>query len=70
MSYLTEKEVIEHYKEFVLPSIKKSYEIDNRVDAPARSEAFNNYTDRLCKEGYITEEMYNNICIPDSLLKE
>jgi len=68
MSYLTENQVIENFKEFILPYVKGQYEQGGNIDKPARSEAFNNYTDSLCKDCQITEEMYNNICIPDYLL--
>lgn len=29
-------------------------------DVIAKREAWNNFTDDLCKEGYITENQYNN----------
>ena len=31
-------------------------------DEPAMSEAFNNWTDMLCKDGEIHPEQYNNYC--------
>ena len=64
---LTEAQVIEQFEEMILPMVKNQYEQDGIIDKPARREYFNNYTDSLCKDGEITEELYNNICIPDRL---
>ena len=66
---MNEKQVIEHFVEFELPCVKDQYEQDGIIDGPARREAFNNYTDWLCKEGIITEELYNEICLPKHLDK-
>jgi hypothetical protein len=63
----TEKVVIAWFKEFELPAVKAKYEKDGIIDGPARREAFNNFTDFLCKDGIITEELYNEICLPKEL---
>ena len=53
--YEDEDEVVQLWKE------------SGRPDITARRESFNNFTDGLCKEGRISEEMYNDICLPDHL---
>jgi len=34
--------------------------IDGRIDDPMRREAWNNYTDQLCKDGQITDHQYSS----------
>lgn len=51
---LTKKEVIEHCREV----FRESPEVF-RGDVMAKREYFNNYTDRLCKYGMITNHQYN-----------
>ena len=63
-----EKDIINSFKEHVLPYVIEHYEQDGIIDKPARCEAFNDYTDVLCKDGEISEYLYNTICIPDNLL--
>ena len=63
--YEDENEVVQLWKESELQFVRDSFEKDGVPDKPARAESFNNFTDRLCKEGTISEEMYNNICLPD-----
>jgi hypothetical protein len=48
---MTKKQVETMFKEEVLPFI-------NRSDKPALREAWNNYTDLLCKDGQITIRQY------------
>ena len=57
----------ELWKENVLPSVREEFEKDGVPDRPARRESFNNYTDALCKDEKISEEMFNDICLPDHL---
>ena len=64
---MTKKQVIESFKELILPFVIDLYEKDGITDKPARREAFNNYTDSLCKDGQITERLYNSICLPSYL---
>ena len=64
---MTENQVIQYFEDFILPQVKETYEQDGITDGPARREAFNNYTDMLCKDGDITEELYNEICLPNHL---
>ena len=67
MRKMTESQVIDYYVENYLPFIIETYEQDGITDSIARREEFNNMTDYLCKEGDITEELYNSICLPDYL---
>jgi len=60
-----EGEIIEQWKDSILPDVREEFEKDGVPDRPARKESFNNYTDGLCKSGTISEKMYNNICLPD-----
>ncbi len=56
-------------KEFdacILPMIQETYEQDGIPDYPARCEAFNNWTDALCKDGEISDRIYNEIDHPRS----
>ena len=45
----------------ILPMVREQYEQDGEKDIPARCEAFNNWTDMLCKDGEISDTLYNNI---------
>ena len=38
---------------------------NGNVDLPARREAFNDWTDSLCKDGIISDELYNEIEHPE-----
>ena len=53
---MTKKEALADFKENILPSIEKQY----GKDKVARCEAWNNYTDTLCKDGHITAKQYHN----------
>ena len=44
----------------ILPMIKDAYEQDGEPDWPARSEAWNNWTDSLCEDGQISDWQYEN----------
>lgn len=55
---MTKQEAVEMFKEEVLPYVKQMYEQDGERDVIARSEEWNNFTDWLCKEGYITSHQY------------
>ena len=64
---MNEEMVVMNFEAFILPQVQEQYEQDGIIDGPARREAFNNYTDMLCKDGDITEELYNKICLPNHL---
>lgn len=55
----SEEELSKRFDEEVAQSVVDEYGED---DEPAMSEAFNNWTDMLCKEGDIHEEQYNSYC--------
>ena len=57
---LTFEEVEDLFIEHIMPYVYEEYEKDCIPDWPARREAWNDYTDSLCKDGEITEEDYNN----------
>ena len=44
----------------VMPFVREQYEQDGIPDWPARREAWNNWTDSLCKDGQISEWQYMN----------
>ena len=49
----------------ILPIVKSTYEQDGIPDWPARSEAWNNWTDGLCKDNLISDWQYENWTQPD-----
>lgn len=55
---MTKKQAVEFFREEILPVIKENYEQDGIADKPARREAWNNFTDSLCKDGQITLKQY------------
>jgi hypothetical protein len=57
---MTKKEALSHFKNEVLPLVRKQYEKDGVIDMPARREAWNNWTDALMKNGNITPAQYEN----------
>ena len=64
MKKMTKLAVIKDFRAHVLPGIRAAYEQDRRIDYPARREAWNNYTDYLCKEGLISEHAYDTWACP------
>jgi len=54
---LTKKIVLRSFMENVLPCVINQY---GKNDLPAKREAWNNYTDGLCKNGQITIKQYEN----------
>lgn len=59
-SVMTRDEAIVQFQEYVLPFVQDEYEQDGRPDWPARREAWNNWTDGLCKDGEISDWQYEN----------
>ena len=43
----------------ILPFIQEQYEQDGEPDWPARREAWNNWTDMLCKDALISDWQYH-----------
>lgn len=52
---ITKAQALSQFKEF-----NKDFLTKYKDDIPAKREAWNNYTDSLCKDGQITERQYNN----------
>lgn len=48
------------FADHVLPAIIDQYEQDGIPDWPARCEAWNDWTDSLCKNGQISDWQYAN----------
>ncbi len=60
MGYIAdEEELSERFDADIAPQIIEQYGED---DEPAMNEAFNNWSDSLCKDGDIHPEQYNNYC--------
>jgi hypothetical protein len=57
---MTKEEAVAEFKEYVLPGVRAQFEQDDRPDWPARSEAWNDYTDALQKSGRITVRQYES----------
>ena len=54
---MTKAEAVKNFKDIWKQETKGSRFY---YDTIAKREAFNNYTDRLCKEGVITKKQYEN----------
>jgi hypothetical protein len=63
---MTHAEAVEHFDECVLPWVIEQYEQDGVPDLPARREAWNDWTDGLCKDGEISDWQYENWSQADS----
>lgn len=60
MGYIAdESELSDKFDEEMAPSVIKQYGAD---DEPALFEAFNNWSNSLCKDGEIHPEQYNQYC--------
>ncbi len=59
-SVLTWKQAVRQFEDLHLPAIKLAFEKDGEPDWPARSEAWNNFTDYLCKNKEISDWQYEN----------
>lgn len=59
--YLTYRQVVSMFRQQELPWVRQQYEQDKVPDYTARCEAFNDFTDALCKDGRISEKQYNDI---------
>lgn len=55
----SEAELSERFDEAVLPDVIAKYGEDDQV---AINEAFNDWTDMLCKDGDLHDEQYNKYC--------
>ena len=59
-SVLTWKQACNQFEYIHLPVIKLAFEKDGVPDWPARREAWNNWTDHLCKNKEISDWQYEN----------
>jgi len=59
-SVITWKEACERFENEILPIVQEHHEKDGRIDECARSEAWNNWTDALCKSHEISDWQYEN----------
>jgi hypothetical protein len=53
---MTKKEAIKEFQAHILPSVIQQY---GEKDKPARDQAWNDWTDQLCKSGKITQDQYD-----------
>jgi len=63
---VTRAEAIIEFEENVLPRVIEIYEQDGIPDIPARSEAWNDWTDSMCKTRWISDWQYANWSCPRS----
>ena len=57
---MTFAQACETFTTEILPMIQEAYEQDGIADYPARREAWNNWTDSLCKDEQISDWQYMN----------
>ena len=57
---ITWEQACAQFAEYLLPVVVAGYEQDGKPDYVARSEAWNDWTDQLCKDGEISDWQYNN----------
>lgn len=55
---MTKAEALKEFREHVLPYVRARYERDGRINRIALWEAWNDWTDALCKDGRITTRQY------------
>ena len=63
----SEAELSKRFDEEVLPSVVAQYGEDDTV---AINEAFNDWTDMLCKDGEIHPEQYDSYCYVGKLAED
>ncbi len=61
MKWMTEEQVVEAFEESFKPFLLAQFGPDDEI---ALREAFNDYTDSLCKEGQISNKMYDTMDNP------
>lgn len=59
------KDACRMFEDEVLPYVQEQYEQDGIPDWPARREAWNDWTDMLCRDGEISDWQYENWPQPD-----
>ena len=63
---LLREDAVTEFNEFILPLVREQHEQDGEPDTCARSEAWNNWTDSLCKDRRISDWQYENWTHPAS----
>lgn len=58
---MTYEQICEIFEMEIAPLVRQEYGADDYI---ALREEFNNWTDALCKDGQITEEMYEDMDNP------
>ena len=61
-------QAVDFFEEYIMPAILKTEQengFTRYADLPMRREAWNNYTDALCKDGEISDWQYENWNQPD-----
>ena len=61
-------QAVDFFEEYIMPAILKTEQengFTRYADLPMRREAWNNYTDALCKDGEISDWQYENWSQPD-----
>ena len=59
-------DAVRYFEEVMMPLLRMIHESDGVPDIPARSEAWNNWTDSLCKDRRISDWQYENWSHPPS----
>ena len=57
---MTFEDACAYFEVHILPLVQERWERDGDPDYPARREAWNNWTDSLCKDQEISDWQYNN----------
>ena len=62
MAHLTKREAIRNFRGIILPEVVAQY---GPHDKPAIREAWNDYTDALCKDDIISQRQYETWTYPN-----
>ena len=54
------QDAVNEFTNLILPVVQRTFEQDGEPDNAARCEAWNNWTDSLCKNGIISAWQYEN----------
>ena len=55
---MTKKEALKEFRQEIMPFVRYAYDQNGVINKPARLEAWNVFTDNLCKLGEITIHQY------------
>ena len=60
------EQAVQQFNDYHMPYIREQEErYNNHPDLPMRREAWNNFTDMLCKDNQISDWQYDNWSQPD-----